>query len=732
MGPAGDSESSPQIDRGSSVVRFHNAFNPPQVGRRGLERVMVLRLKFSLVLVTWLLLPLLMVWSADPQAAIPQEYELPGPPAAGPGRIPHHQDVDSLMKISLRAGENPAAAAEQLQDWLETRHGSLIFPLRTISIGSRGTIRIGRASRQLERFARSLPDGFLDVALKRLGPIAIDGAHPLVWQPDRGTEANRALQEALERADRSAAWALLQRPGIREGIDPNWLRWLEGTPPLEGPWRRSDGPLIQPPVQSAGSRVEGSLAIPMPETGPEATAHRKAQVWSRRHPLSDLFPLLGQRTALFGNGHRVVAIDLDEPTREAWQWQVPRPDESPGRTQLPFISVPEIPVSSGDRCVFLLRTPRQYQQPSTNIILESGPWKDRGWLEAVVLEIPDPQKPPISSWVAPIASEGFSACPVPLIEGDRLWLLATRGWSTLETWVFAFDLAHGKELWRRQLEVRELEAHALNDLRDKILSASLARSGDDLLVSRSGGAIECLSASSGAHRATLHQPRWRFEELPSLSDIRWGNQRFLAYPGLRPRSNSPIQVPEDESSPWLLLPPDGRMLIALEKDSWHIRWSHPVGRQTSLLGIVDGIAWLFDGNIEVGQRTIHLTGLDPRNGEVVAGPWAISLTAKSVAEKTDPTTLQAPLLRGQPRIFSGRIWIPSAAGIDVYSLRDGSSLAILPWPEGSKGGTPLPLEGGELLIARRADQSMPSSSVIELVRPIPQPDGASEEAKEER
>ena len=158
-------------------------------------------------------------------------------------------------------------------------------------------------------------------------------------------------------------------------------------------------------------------------------------------------------------------------------------------------------------------------------------------------------------------------------------------------------------------------------------------------------------------------------------------------------------------------------------------------RQTSLLGIVDGIAWLFDGSIEVGQSTIHLTGLDPRNGEVVAGPWTIALTAQSMTENADPATLQAPLLRGQPRIFSGRIWIPSAAGIEVHSLRDGSSLAILPWPEGSRGGTPLPLEGGELLIARRADQSMPSSSVIELVRPIPQQDevqdGAQDEAQDE-
>lgn len=687
-----------------------------------IERERMARLKNTLTILMGLLFASLMGLGADPQ-----EYELPGPPAAGPGRIPHHRGAESLKMISDLTLENPGAAAQQLREWLETRNGLLVFPPRPLFVGSRGTVHIERTERQMARFARSLPSGFLDGALGRLGNIPIDGAHPLVWHPDRGRQANRALQEAFERADRRSAWALLQRPGSRNGIEPGLLRWLEDDAVALGPWRRSDGPLTRVPQQSLGSRVEGSLAIPMPNTGPEGTSHRKVQKWSRRHPLSDLFPLLGQRMALFGNGHRVVAIDLDEPTREAWQWLVPRPDGTPTRTQLPFISVPEIPVSSGDRCVFLLRTPRQYQQPSTNIILESGPWKDRGWLEAVVLEIPDPQRPPVSSWVAPIASEGFSACPVPLIEGDRMWLLATRGWSTLETWVFAFDLSCRQELWRRQLEVRELEAHALNDLRDKILSASLARSGDDLLVSRSGGAIECLSASSGAHRASLYQPRWRFEELPSFSDIRWGQQRFLAYPGLRPRSNSPIQVPSDKTSPWLFLPPDGRLLIALETQSWQIAWSHPVGRQTSLLGIVDGIAWLFDATIGVGQNTVHLTGLDSRDGERVAGPWSISLTAQPMAEGDDPAHLQAPLLRGQPRIFSERIWIPSGGGIEVYSLKDGTALGVSPWPEGSRGGTPLPLDGGELLIARRGDSSMPSSSVIEMVRPIP-PEESAESA----
>ncbi len=669
------------------------------------------------ILATFLLLSLTL-FGADPK-----EFELPGPPAAGPGRIPHHQGTHhSLAAISELSRENSSTAARRFQQWLETRNGLLVLPHSGVSVGSRGTVRIEPAHRQLARFAASLPDDFLDLLLARLDPIPIDGVHPWVWHPALYPEATNALHEALERADRAAAWALLQRPGISVGIDPDLLEWLGGQELPGGRWHRSDGPLIEEPQQLARGSVEGTLAIPMRGTGPERKrrVNNKIQL-TRRHPLSDLFPLISDRMALLGNGDRVIAIDIDDPALEAWQWSIHRPDiETTSKhrePQLPLISVPEIPVSSGNRCVFLLRTPRKYQRPSTNLIVESGPWKDKGWLEAVVLEIPDPTRPPVSSWVAPIAEEGFTACPTPLIEGDRMWLLATRGWAQLETWVFAFDLENGKELWRRQVEVRDLEAHALNDLRDKILHSSLVRDGDDLIVCRSGGAIDGLSAITGEHRAALYQPRWRFEELPSLSDIRWGHFRFLAYPGLRPRSMAPIQRPADAETPWLLLPPDGRLLIALDKESWQIRWSYPASRQMSLLGIVDGVAWLADLATPPGTGDVQLVGLEPRDGSVVAGPWTISLETQVRDEDAAEYQRHAPLLRGQPRIFSGRIWFPAASGIEVVSLEDGKKVGLLPWPEGSRGGTPLPLPGGELLLARRADSALPSSSVIEVIRP---------------
>ncbi|MEE2857224.1 MAG: hypothetical protein VX949_07490, partial [Planctomycetota bacterium] len=318
-----------------------------------------------LLILAPLLLLSLTLFGADPK-----EYELPGPPAAGPGRIPHHVGaIDSLAAIAELSRQNSSAAARLLRQWLETRDGLLVLPPSGVSVGSRGTVRIEPAHRQLMRFAGSLPDDFLDLALDRLDPIPIDGVHPWVWQPTLLPQARNALHEALERADRAAAWALLERPGITVGIDPELLDWLGGQDLPDGPWHRSDGPLTEEPQQTARGSVEGALAIPMRRTGPERKRRSNGRVQlTRRHPLSDLFPLIADRMALLGNGDRVIAIDIDDPALEAWQWSIHRPDiettsKIPER-QLPLISVPEIPISSGDRCVFLLRTPRKYQRPS--------------------------------------------------------------------------------------------------------------------------------------------------------------------------------------------------------------------------------------------------------------------------------------------------------------------------------------------------------------------------------
>ena len=662
-----------------------------------------------------------------------REIELPGPPVAGPGRIPHHHGSLTLEEITGLAVRNPFGFATlRLRDWIETRQGALVLPPYGLPVGSRGTILVPPAELLLARWAKSLPEGFLTHSLQNLEPIPIDGVHPFLWQPGREADARRALAAAIERGDRSTASILLRRDNLKDAENVEILEWIHGHVPLAANWQRTDGPITVDAKAPQIHQLKGFLPMAHLATAPDGGSFSARHgLNTRRQPIADFHPLKRDQTILFGSGNQVIAIDLSDSLDVIWSWSR-HPSSKPERFPS-LLGIPEVPVSSGDRCVFLLRTPRYFQRPATNILMEEGHWKGAGWLEAVVLEIPDPHRSPVSAWAAPIALEGFTVAPTPHIDGDRLWLVATRGWSEVETWAFAFDIAKKKELWRRKLSVEQLEAHSLNDLRDKIADASLALIDDDLIISRTGGAIDLLSASTGEHRATLHQPRWRNSELPSHSGIRWGTSRFQAYPQIRTRSHSLIEIPSDRSLPWLLLPSDGKMLIALDQQNWQIRWSRNVTRETSLLGIIDGTAWILDGGIEQDDHRVSLIGLDPRYGTVRAGPWRLELAARAPEPAThkDEKVAVAPLLRGLPRLFKDTLWIPTLAGIETFSLEDGSSAGISGWPQGTAGGTPLPLSDGRMLLMRRGDTGARTASALELLIPAPQPTSEKQKQHEE-
>lgn len=645
-----------------------------------------------------------------------REVELPGPPSAGPGRIPHHHSSVPLEQLAEQSKTASfSSTALQFRQWIKNRRGALVLPPFGLRVGSRGTILIPPTETTMSQWSKSVSPEFLDLSLQSLNQIPIDGVHPFLWQQNKEELAKRALAEAVENGDRATAVTLLRRQGLDIGEDPGILSWIYKNEPRDTYWQRTDTPGELNFKTSKNTFVEALTPLSLIETGPDRALVSRGGFQTRRQPLVDFHPLRQKDTILCGSGIEVLALDLNDSLKPLWTW-TRHPDEKPHRFP-PLVSVPETPVSSGNRCVFLLRTPRHFQRPATNVLIENGPWKDAGWLEAVVLEIPDPRLPPVSSWSPPIAQEGFSASPTPHIEGDRLWLVATRGWSEMETWVFAFDLTQKKELWRRKLFVEQFEAHSLEDLRDKIAMTTIALQNDDLVISRSGGAVELLSASMGEHRATLHLPRWFTTELPSHSGIRWANNRFRAYPRIRPRYHSSISVPRSPSEPWLLLPADGKMLIALEKDNWRIRWSRPASRETSFLGIKNSTAWIIDSGVLHGEQNISLVGIDPKYGNVIAGPWDLKIVA-STSSTDDEKPEIAPLLRGLPRLVNDQLWLPTASGVQTFSISDGTQRELIPWPAGSAGGTPLPLEDGRMLLFRRGDTALGTSSAIELIAPI--------------
>ena len=653
-------------------------------------------------------------------AADVREVELPGPPVAGPGRIPHHHHQLTLEQIAQQAARNPFGSTSAIfSQWIEKRHGALVLPPYGLRIGSRGTILVPPAEVLLAQWSKSLPENFLDLYLQKLAPIPIDGVNPLLWQSGRQEEARRQLAEAIERADRATASILLRRADLVEDVNPEILEWIRSDPSITSPWQQTDHLHDFEAPQLLDHQVKAQLPMAQLETRPDkgsfsAYAYRHG-LTTRRSPIADFHPLQRDDFVLLASGNRVLAIDTKNSLDVKWTWSL-HPELKPNRFP-PLIGISQVPISSGDRCVFLLRTGRHFQRPATNIIIEDGPWKDFGWLEAVVLELSTPDQAPVSAWSPPIAQEGFTVAPAPHIDGDRLWLVATRGWSELETWAFAFDIKNQRELWRRKLAVRPPVAHSLNDLRDKVCDASIARRDDDLVISRSGGAIELLSASTGEHRATIHQPLWHFSDLPTFSGVRFGSSHFQGYPQIRKRAHSSIEVPSDRSHPWLLLPADGKMLLAINIQSWSIKWSYAASRETSLLGIVDGTAWLLDSGIEQEDHRITLVGLDAQYGSVRQGPWQIELAARVTESDSneDEKAAITPLLRGLPRLFKDSLWVPTLVGIETFSLIDGSSTGVTGWPQGTTGGTPLPLQDGRLLLLRRGDIAAKTVSALELL-----------------
>jgi len=655
-----------------------------------------------------------------------RHHELPGPPAAGPGSIPYHQGPASLQEIGELAETDPTLAADLFRQWIETRRGSLVISPSPLNVGTRGTIRIEPPHLQLARWARGMPESFLEVALQRLEPIPIDGVHPLVWHPRLQEEAGQALHEAIERADRSTAAALLRRPGLSSILDQEILQWLQAEQFAEPLWQRVDGPTRSHPQASWEQLFSPSRPAPASQ---EFVTPATLSSMTLRQRRAASYPLLSGSLALLCNDQQVVAIDLDDPQQALWQWNSEPKIEyrgTPGKVA-PFPSVPWIPVSSGSRCLFLMPTPSKNVRPSSNVFLALGGWKDQGWLEATLLEIPDRSSPPTDSWVLPIIKEGFTACPTPLLRGDRLWLMATRGWNQLEIWVFAFDVSSRKELWRRQLAAETLEAHSMHDLRDKILHSALALDGDSLLLCRSGGAIDCLSAATGEHIASLYQPRWRLEQLSPLSTAKFGPSRFLGYPAQVPRALTPLQPPQDEATPWVMLPADGRLLIALDPKPWTVRWSHPVARAASYLGIVDGLAWILDATDEDRRGVVEVTGLDPRRGTVRSGPWRIPLhipiATPATSSSSGSDSSSTPHLQGAPRLLPGRLWIPTRLGLQVHSLTDGSMVGWTEWPSGATGGTATPYVEGNLIVTHSnpfvtaKHGTTPMSSFIERFHP---------------
>lgn len=661
-----------------------------------------------------------------------RELEVLRADGLGPLRIPFYQPVSDhptlLAELSALAKEGAYHRfRDRLLEALSERKGRLLRGSKVFE----GPVReIQDPAELLRAWATTIPAGAFDGYLERLMALPIDDAHPLLWLPGVDDAAIQRLEEAIEAGDRAGAQRLMTRPNIAESIDERLRLWLMAPPPetLASPARV--------PERTLEALAEGSL-VKIARTGLSHRGARsdrglgaagKASV-RRRHPAPAVRPLILDQLLLVPDGSGLVAHRLDGELSVAWRWQAPIADTAVRRPPLTIIG--DTPIAGAGRIALLTRTPREEYHPASNAIHDPTQWKDWGWNQLWILDGIASGALPGPGWSPQLAREGFTFAAEMKMRGDRLYLVASRGWKVVESWVFAIDLGERREAWRRQICSVPHKSHSLNDLRGKMVSAQLAIVGNDLWACAGNGLIARLDLADGAYRGALLYHRYDDERLPSQGGILWSRNRFTIYPALRQRFQSPVMVDEEESR-MVLLPADSRDLLAIDLEKRSISWRHPLPAEASLFGSIEGHPLIIDG-INDGDDRLRLWQVDDRTGETaLPGVITISLPLPRPRPGDSLTTTdhrRSPLLSGVPLLSASTVWIPSLESLILLDWPGGSdtvSRRELPWPPGSGGGTPWPLNRSQLAVIARGDESLGTVAGIDLLS-LEKVDGDEEE-----
>ena len=639
----------------------------------------------------------------------------------GPLRIPTYQptwaDLSLLDELTTIASAGDLHTfGEKLLLSLGQRRGRLLVDGFDPQKFDDRSFHLPAPADVLRRWARTLPPGVLDGILERSLALPIDDAHPLLWLPEVAGAARLRLEEAIEAGDLKTARRLLDRPGLASTIDGRLTVWLLAMTAEKVSTRAT------PPDLAAASLAQGPLRslarAPLRHLGGSSDRGLGAsgkKVVNRRLPAPPVRPLLIDRLLLVPDGAGLVAHDLDSDLGILWRWRAPGDGTEVRRPPLTIAA--DIPVASGDRIALLVRTPRAEYRPTSNAIHDPSRWKLWGWNQLWILEGISAGAPPTGAWSPRLAEEGFTIASEPLIDGDRLWCVATRGWAVVESWVLAFDLSDRAELWRRKICSVPFSTHSLNDLRGKITSAQLARTHGSLWACPGNGLIARLDGDDGGYQSAIIYRRYGDERLPSQGGILWSRNRFSIYPEMRQRTPSPATVVADGSR-LIVLPADSRTLIAIDLDSNAIAWHHPVPPEGSFLGLIDGHPLIFDASIAAGEDSVRLWRVDGETGILIA-PGRVSHTLPaplSAGNEQAPESARSPLLSGSPILAGDQLWIPTLEGILIASPlagADGRVERSLRWPTGCQGGTPWPLSPGEVVLLRRGDSELGTLSGID-------------------
>jgi hypothetical protein len=377
-----------------------------------------------------------------------------------------------------------------------------------------------------------------------------------------------------------------------------------------------------------------------------------------------------------------------------------------------------------------LRTPKtEYTQTMMNWIHDASAWRERGWTEPGLFRWPSALPDPTPLRAARLALEGFTIGGAPCIDRGIAYWLALRGFDTVETWLFAFDARDGAERWRAHLGTISRPWQSERDLGGLFPEGRIVPRRDELLVVHGGGWVARVGRATGDLRGALLYPRIR---RPTVTLPKWGRHTFNRLPAPRPRYLGDAWVHErDGAAPiFICLPPDSRQVLAIDLDEWRLAWTPapPASEQTLLLRDPAGIPWCIDLRTAPGKGEIQALSLHPDTGRL-REPGEVLLQVARTEERSRRARVAeadaadfAPVIAGVPSLAGPWIAVPIASGWALWPrepLTGGPPARLIPWPDGSRGGTVVPAGAGRWLVISRAEPAWEGSrSLAEVMEEV--------------
>lgn len=576
----------------------------------------------------------------------------------------------------------PPAEEETRRALAAGDRGALFSVLRryeTTAAGLQATLALADSAILLGRPTEAR---LLLARLRRLRPELADS--PAIRQREALAVARDEPDAGAPSGDspRAASWPMLGgAPGRNRICGEPLFRGEEYAIALAIPERRWDRPPVPP--------------RPFPSVRRSAVLHDEFEErWSHYAPVH---PVIAEGHLVFHDGRQIVAVNLFTG-EEKWRYPRRVTVVSEGRTGLVDLFTPviaggvvyasiEVPATFSPQ--FVTDVPITYYLPSRRLVaidIESGRvlWSHEN----------DRLSPEMG---ADLLSR-INVSGAPLVRGDRIYAGASYTEGTFHTLLIAVDRSTGALLFSTPVSNGQQELNLFGRQLQENAPTPIAEADGVLYYGTNLGVVAAIDALLGC---PLWATAYEVVQIPSTYFWYEAPRRWAL------AENSPAVVAGDLL---LVAPTDGTRLLALERASGRLRWSHPYrgrdgldSRPVTLLGADAGHAFITGD----GVKAIWLQD-DPARGR----------KAGTVAWPSTPFP-DGEVVAGRGLIAHDSLWVPTLNRIfriDRMTGKvlqqfprgdtDGMATANLVWGEGVLALAGRDLEGRDFVVARYEPQEV--------------------------